>query len=249
MPTNGVPSCKVMGMVDIHSHILPAVDDGAKTWEMAVRMCEMAAADGITHLVATPHSNETYRYDRKQHEEVLAQLREKVNGAIELSLGCDFHLSFDNIVAAKKDPEQFCIGQTNYLLVEFSDFGVSRQLLRTLEEFLQSGVTPIITHPERNQMMQAKPELVIEMASMGCVIQVTASSFTGFWGRGPKKIAEWLLRQGAVHVLASDAHDPDKRTPILSAGRDAVAAVAGVGVANLLVSGNPQAIVRGESLT
>ena len=238
-----------MGMVDIHSHILPAVDDGAKTWEVSVRMCEMAAADGITHLVATPHSNETYRYDRKQHEEVLAQLREKVNGAIELSLGCDFHLSFDNIVAAKKDPEQFCIGQTNYLLVEFSDFGVSRQLLRTLEEFLQGGVTPIITHPERNQMMQAKPELVIEMASMGCVIQVTASSFTGFWGRGPKKIAEWLLRQGAVHVLASDAHDPDKRTPILSAGRDAVAAVAGVGVANLLVSGNPQAIVRGESLT
>ncbi len=238
-----------MGMVDIHSHILPAVDDGAKTWEMAVRMCEMAAADGVTHLVATPHSNEEYRYDRKQHEETLARLREKVNGAIELSLGCDFHLSFDNIMAARKDPAQFCIGSTNYLLVEFSDFGVSRQILRTLEEFLQMGLLPVITHPERNQMMQVKPELVVEMASMGCVVQVTANSFTGFWGRGPKKVAEWLLKQGAVHVLASDAHDPERRTPILSAGRDAVAAAAGSGVANLLVSGNPQAIVRGESLT
>jgi protein-tyrosine phosphatase len=238
-----------MGMVDIHSHILPSVDDGAKSWEVAVEMCHMAAADGITHMVASPHANNEFQYDRKAHEATLAQLREKVNGALELSLGCDFHMSFDNIVALRKNPAEFCIGNTNYLLVEFSDFGVSRQLVSTLEEFLDFGLVPIVTHPERNPIFQAKPEVIVQMAEMGCAIQVTANSLTGFWGNGARKIGEWLLKKRAVHVLASDAHDPKRRTPILSKARDAVAGIAGVEIANRLVSGNPEAIVRGESLT
>jgi protein-tyrosine phosphatase len=235
-------------MVDIHSHILPAVDDGATSWEIAVGMCRMAAADGITHMVATPHSNDEYRYDRRSHEDSLAQLRDRIGGAVELSLGCDFHLSFDNIVALRKNPSEFCIATTNYLLVEFSDFGVSRQLLQTLEEFLDSGLTPIVTHPERNRMLQQKPDTILDMARIGCVVQVTASSFTGFWGSGPKKIAEWLLKRDAVHILATDSHDTQHRTPILSTGRAAVAALAGEDVAELVVRKNPEAIVRGEPL-
>lgn len=238
-----------MGMVDIHSHILPSVDDGAKSWEIAVEMCRMAAADGITHIVASPHSNEEFSYDRGAYETTIAELREKIDGALDLSLGCDFHLSFDNIVALRKKPANFCIGKTNYLLVEFSDFGVSRQLLTTLEEFLDLGLVPIITHPERNPMFQAKPELVVQMADLGCVIQVTANCVTGFWGNGPRKIAEWLLKKGAVHVLASDAHDLVRRTPILSKARDTVAGLAGKDVAEALVSRNPEKIVLGESLT
>jgi protein-tyrosine phosphatase len=237
-----------MGMIDIHSHILPSVDDGAKSWEMAVEMCHMAAADGITHMVATPHSNDEFRYDRKKHEATLSQLRDKLNGTLELSLGCDFHMSFDNIVAVRKDPKEFCIGSTNYLLVEFSDFGVSREVLKTLEEFLDFGLIPIVTHPERNAILQAKPEIVVDMAAMGCVIQVTANSLTGFWGGGPRKISEWLLKKGALHVLASDAHDPTRRTPVLSKGKAAVVAIAGEDIANRLVSENPEAIIRGESL-
>lgn len=238
-----------MGMIDIHSHILPKVDDGAKSWEMAIEMCRMAAADGITHLVASPHSNDEFRYDRKAHEATLAQLREKVDGVLELSLGCDFHMSFDNIVAARKNPSEFCIGNTNYLLVEFSDFGVSRQLLSTLEEFLSVGIIPIVTHPERNPILQARPELIVQMGAMGCLIQVTANSFTGFWGNGPRRTAGWLLNRGAMHVLASDAHDLKRRAPILSKARQVVAEIAGDATADLLVSGNPEAIVRGKSLT
>lgn len=236
-------------MVDIHTHVLPGVDDGAKSLEMAVAMCTMAAADGVTHIVATPHSNDVFRYDRKAHEDSLESLRKELNGTVKLSLGCDFHMSYDNIVALRKNPAEFCIGTTNYLLVEFSDFGISRQVLTSLEEFLDFGVVPIITHPERNRVLQSKPELVVDMAAIGCVVQVTASSFTGFWGSAPKKISEWLLKKGAVHVLASDGHDPERRKPILSEGRDAVSVLAGEAVANLLVSENPQAIVDGRSLT
>jgi protein-tyrosine phosphatase len=236
-------------MVDLHTHILPGVDDGAKSLEMAIAMCTMATADGVTHIVATPHSNDVYRYDRKAHENALETLRKELNGTVQLSLGCDFHMSYDNIVALRKNPAEFCIGGSNYLLVEFSDFGISRQILTTLEEFLDFGVVPIITHPERNRVLQSEPELVVDMAAIGCVVQVTASSFTGFWGSGSKKISEWLLKKGAVHVLASDGHDPERRKPILSEGRDAVAAIAGEAVANLLVSENPQAIVDGRNLT
>ena len=238
-----------MGMVDIHSHILPSVDDGAKSWEVALDMCRMAAADGIMHMVASPHSNDEFRYDRPAHEATLAELREKIDGVLDLSLGCDFHLSFDNIVALRKNPAGFCIGTTNYLLVEFSDFGVSRQLLATIEEFLDLGLVPIVTHPERNPMFQSKPELVVQMAELGCVIQVTANSLTGFWGNGPRKIAEWLLKKGAVHVLATDAHDVVRRTPILSKAREAVAGLASKDIADTLVSRNPEKIVLGQSLT
>ncbi len=235
-------------MVDIHAHILPAVDDGAKSWEMAVEMCQIAAADRITHMVATPHANDQFAYDRRQHEEALDQLREKVNGVIELSLGCDFHMSFDNIQALRKNPAEFCIGRTNYLLVEFSDFGVSPQMLKILKEFLDNGLRPIVTHPERNRILQQKPKMIAEMAEIGCVIQVTASSFTGFWGHGPKKTAQWLLKNGALHVLATDSHDPVRRKPVLSDARAAVSELAGEEIAELLVSKNPEAVVRGESL-
>ena len=211
-------------MVDIHTHILPGVDDGAKSLEMAIAMCTMATADGVTHIVATPHSNDVYRYDRKAHENALETLRKELNGTVQLSLGCDFHMSYDNIVALRKNPAEFCIGGSNYLLVEFSDFGISRQILTTLEEFLDFGVVPIITHPERNRVLQSKPELVVDMAAIGCVVQVTASSFTGFWGSGPKKISEWLLKKGAVHESAIyfRIHGRSNRSPGSSGRRNGV---------------------------
>src|SRR5271168_3772259 len=86
-------------VIDIHCHILPEVDDGPKSWEVAIEMCRMAAADGIRHTVATPHANDRYAYDRAYLEGLLEQLREKVDPALELqfSLGCDFHLSFENL--------------------------------------------------------------------------------------------------------------------------------------------------------
>lgn len=238
-----------MQMVDIHSHILPHVDDGSASWETTIAMCEMASKDGITHIVATPHSDDTYTYNRRKHEATLQELRHRVGGAMEFSLGCDFHMSFENITAVRRTPAEFCIGDTNYLLVEFSDFGVSRQTLKTLEEFLDFGLIPIVTHPERNRMLQANPDLIIGMAEAGCLVQVTANSLTGFWGSTAKKIGEWLLKQNAVHILASDAHDPKHRVPILSKGRDAAAAIVGEEIASLLVSENPQAIVRGETLS
>lgn len=235
-------------MVDIHCHILPQVDDGAKSWEMATAMCRMAAADGITHTVATPHANEEYAYNREEHTARLQELQMAAGELPALSLGCDFHFSFDNVQDAIKAPERYSIAGTPYLLVEFSDFGVSRYINDALYHLRAGGIVPIVTHPERNRMLQNHPENVLAFVDEGCVVQVTASSYTGRWGSGARKAAEWLLKHDAVHVIATDAHDTEQRPPVLSAAREAIAKIVGQDIARALVEDNPAAIVAGVAL-
>ena len=93
-------------MVDIHSHILPEVDDGSKSWDISVAMCRLAAADGITHQVATPHANDRYHYDRPYLQGLIDHLQGLVGNALTLSLGCDFHLSYDNLQNVLADPSR-----------------------------------------------------------------------------------------------------------------------------------------------
>ena len=235
-------------MVDVHCHLLPAVDDGSKSWEMSVEMCQVAKADGITHIVCTPHANDEYRYDREAHEKTLSALRARINGIIELSLGCDFHFSFDNIQSVVEKPDTFLIAESDYLLVELSDFALTPAIFKTLEKLVGMGIRPLITHPERNLMLQRHADQVLQMAEKGCAIQVTANSLTGHWGEGPRRMVHWLLQRDAVHVIASDAHDPKFRPPVMSQAREEVAQVFGHETAMNLVEHNPQAIVRGEAL-
>lgn len=235
-------------MIDIHSHILPETDDGASSWEMAVEMCRMAAADGIQQMVATPHANDEFTFDRQKHQATLNKLQEMAGATPRLTLGCDFHLSYDNVAAALADAAPFVIGNTRYLLVEFSDFAFSRMQWEAMTRLQQVGLLPIITHPERNAMLARNPEQVVKMAEAGCIIQVTASALTGYWGDAPQRAAEWLLEMDAVHVVASDAHDPRRRPPILSQARAVIEEIADEDVALALVQDNPAAILAGEEL-
>jgi protein-tyrosine phosphatase len=235
-------------VIDIHSHLLPEVDDGPKSWDVSVEMCRMAVADGITHMVATPHANNRYSYDRVFLSTLLDHLRELVGDAPGLSLGCDFHLSYDNLQSALDDPRTYTIDDTQYLLVELSNYSVPHQMSDCFIRLGDRGITPILTHPERNPILQQAPQRVLEWAEQGCVVQVTASALTGAWGERTQRIARWLLERGAVHLLASDAHDTKRRVPNLSAGRAAAAEIVGVEIAKALVEDNPGAIVAGEML-
>ncbi|MGA2334575.1 MAG: CpsB/CapC family capsule biosynthesis tyrosine phosphatase [Terriglobales bacterium] len=237
-------------MIDIHCHILPEVDDGPKSWDTAVEMCRMAAADGITHVVATPHANDRYAYDREYLSELLGQLRERVGPALQLqfSLGCDFHLSFENLERVLAQPHTYTIGETNYLLIELSNFSVPTRLSECFTRLADRGLTPILTHPERNPILQQTPQRILEWAEQGCLMQVTASALTGLWGERPEIIARWLLDRSAVHILASDAHDTKRRIPNLSAARDVAEKIVGAEYAEALVEGNPGAIVNGMAI-
>jgi protein-tyrosine phosphatase len=238
-------------VIDIHCHLLPEVDDGPKSWDTAVEMCRMAAADGITHAVATPHANDRYAYDRGYLSGLLGQLRdqlrEKLDPApqLQLTLGCDFHLSFENLERVLEQPHNYTIGETNYLLIELSNFSIPTQLENCFFRLGDRGLTPILTHPERNPILQQTPQRVLEWAEQGCLMQVTASALTGFWGERPELVARWLLDRSAVHILASDAHDTKRRIPNLSAARAVAAKIVGAEYAEALVEGNPGAIVKG----
>ncbi|MBZ5569872.1 MAG: exopolysaccharide biosynthesis protein [Acidobacteriia bacterium] len=235
-------------MVDIHSHILPEVDDGAQSWEMAVHMCHMAAQDGIEHMVATPHANGEFAYDRRWLRSLLDELRQRTGDKPKLSLGCDFHFSYENLESLAQTPHLYTIEDTPYLLVEFSDFSVPPSVTDELEDLLRRGLIPIITHPERNLLLQRMPERVLDWVRLGCAVQVTASAVTGLWGDRAKKIAQWLLDREAVHILATDSHSVEGRPPILSAARDAISRVYRPSVARALTDDNPRAVVTGQPL-
>lgn len=235
-------------MIDIHSHILPDLDDGSKSWDMTLEMCRLAVQDGITHIVATPHADDTYAYSRDRVQELVEELRTKVRGQLAFSVGCDFHLSFENVEDAISHPERYTIASGQYLLVELSDYGIPPQVGDALLRLRDAGLTPIITHPERNGILQKRPERVLEWVDAECLVQVTASAITGYWGDVSQRIAMWLIQQDAVHVLASDAHDDKYRKPILSEAVHFVSIRFGAEVARALVQDNPLAIVNGQTL-
>ncbi len=235
-------------MIDVHSHLLPGLDDGAKSWDITLEMCRLAIEDGITHIVATPHADDTYTYDRDRVRDTIALLNEKIEGRLSFSIGCDFHLSFENIEDAIAHPERYTIAGRQYLLAELSDYGVPPYLKEGLMRLQMAGMTPVITHPERNAILQRNPKPILEWVESGCLVQITASSITGFWGAVAKQAAWWLLHHDAVHVIATDAHDDKHRPPLLSAAREALAKRFGPDMARVLVLDNPAAMVAGRAV-
>ncbi|HVJ05865.1 MAG TPA: CpsB/CapC family capsule biosynthesis tyrosine phosphatase [Candidatus Saccharimonadales bacterium] len=228
-------------MIDIHCHLLPCVDDGAISWDTTLEMCSLAVQDGVTHIVATPHANYEYRYDRARHLAMLDELRSR-ESRLDFSLGCDFHLSYENIKDALEHPKRYVIGDTHYILVELSEYSAFN-VAQTLYRLQTVGLMPILTHPERNPAILSNPSLIDEFFDVGCLFQITANSLTGFWGRTSQKMCQSMLKKKLVHFIASDAHGTRNRPPLLSAARDAAAKIIGAEAATKLVDANPAALL------
>ena len=139
-------------------------------------MCRKAAADGITHLVATPHANDVYSFDPELNRRKLAELQSAIGNVPKLLPGCDFHLSYDNVQECLARPKDFTINNTSYLLVEFPDQFIPEQMDRVFYEIQLAGLVPILTHPERNPVCARRPELLYYWVTRGCLVQVTAHS-------------------------------------------------------------------------
>lgn len=233
-------------MVDIHSHILPGLDDGAKSLEESLSMVRMAAESGTTDIVASPHANQRYRYEPAAVAAKIAELQQACGDIIKIHRGCDFHLSFENIEDALRDPRKYSINGGSYLLVEFSDMAIPPNTSRLFDQMLSTGLIPIITHPERNPILQANIPMVAGWVRQECLVQVTAGSFLGFFGKAARKSAEELMAKGLVHVVASDAHNTSSRTPDLSQSYQQVAKHYSVKHAEALFKFFPRAILSGD---
>jgi len=235
-------------MIDIHHHLLFGLDDGSPDIETSVKMVDIAVRDGITHIVCTPHANHRFQYDRAVNERLLEQIRERIGGKVTLGLGCDFHLSWDNIQDALDNPGRYTINGKKYLLVEFADTIIPESINDSFFELTIVKQRPIITHPERNPVLQRHPERLAEWVRDGALVQVTASSLTGRFGRTAKAVAEKFLDRNWVHFLATDAHNLESRPPILSQGYKVVADRNGKEAADRLCFRNPLAVFYGEEL-
>jgi len=238
-------------MIDLHSHLLHGLDDGSPTLENSVAMARLAVADGITHMTCTPHASSKYTFEPALIAERMAELRAALAAeTIPLSLGqgCDFHLSYDNLQDAQQHPARYTINGGEYLLVELPDFGLPRTMGETFYELRLAGMTPILTHPERNSTIQQKPEILHEWLRNGLLLQVTGDSVTGQMGKIAQKLAHQMLAKRWVHFLSTDAHDTVRRPPRLSAAREMVAKKYGAEYATRLCVENPQAVVEGRML-
>lgn len=235
-------------MIDIHSHVLYGLDDGARTIEDSVAMVRMAAEHGTTDLVATPHANPNYRFDPRIVEERLAEISAASDHAVRLHSGCDFHLSYDNIQDAIEHPRKYAINQHRYLLVEFSDLLIFNNTAEILSRLREAGMTPVITHPERNSLLRQRIDRIAAWVEDGACIQVTAQSLYGGFGRRAAEFSRTLLDRRLVHFLASDAHDCEHRPPRLDLAHAWVKEHYGEEWAEALCVTNPKATLTGESL-
>jgi protein-tyrosine phosphatase len=235
-------------MIDIHCHPLAGVDDGAESFEVSVAMCKTAADDGITHIVATPHCNYRYEFKPELNRQKISELQAAVGDAPQVLLGCDFNLSYDNIRRLAERPGEFTVNRTSYLLVELANNFIPQQYEKVFYEIQVAGLTPVLTHPERNPVLSRKPELLYQWVTRGCLVQVTAQSYTGGFGRDAQELSEMWLSENLIHFFASDAHDLQRRPPILSPCYQRVAGTRGEEVADLLLTRNAEALIQGRPL-
>lgn len=205
-------------MIDLHSHVLPGLDDGPRTVADAVEIVHAAAAEGVRILVATPHVREDYPTEPDEMEAALDALRAATD-EVELRGGGELALDF----IAELEPgelQRFALGGSNALLLEFPYYGWPLDLPDVVFRLTAQGFRPVLAHPERNRDVIASPERLRPLVDSGVVVQVTAASVEGRLGKTFRDAALDLIGRGFVHVLASDAHTADVRAYGLRAGAD-----------------------------
>jgi protein-tyrosine phosphatase len=242
---SSIPSCS---FVDIHSHVLYGLDDGAKTLEDSLAMLEMAAADGTTDIVGTPHSDLTYTFQPEVIDERVRELNEALAGRIRVHRGCDFHLHFENIQDCLAHPTKYTINHKRYLLVEFADTHIAKTTDEVFSRMIYHDLTPVITHPERNPILQKRMEDLERWVRAGCRLQVTALSFLDRFGKAARVMSETLMERNMVHFVASDAHGVEDRTPLLGEAYAYVAERWGESRAKAVFAENPRATLTGTYL-
>jgi len=239
-------------MIDLHSHFLPGIDDGASDLAMTEAMLQNAVDSGITHLLATPHVNE------HTSKEVAAQIREtfekiksfildkKIN--LHINLGAEINYNSDLKTWSEKD-WIFIDKKRIYLLVELPMYEIPPGISESIFNLGLKKIKLIIAHPERNVKLKEKPEILVNWVRQGSYVQLDAGSIIGQFGRSCKKFSEELIKAGIVHYVGSDAHDPSQRNyTVLKNAYELIKSKYGSEYAHLFFFKNPENVLKGNKI-
>ncbi len=239
-------------MIDLHCHILPNLDDGAKTTACALKMIKLAQSDGISHIVMTPHIHPG-RYDNKtsnisEEFEKIQLLTKDENIDIKLGMAAEVRMDpmIKEMIEEKTIPYIGKINGKDILLIEMPHNHISDWGYDFLRWLLDRDIIPLIAHPERNKGIMRCYDELKPLLEMQCLMQVTAGSVTGNFGHESYKVAQQMLESGIVDVLASDAHNTQYRPPELKAGMDAAVGIVGKKAAMSLVYDNPMKLANSQ---
>jgi len=237
-------------MIDSHCHILPGIDDGAKTMEQSLEMAKIAVADGIKTIVATPHIHPgRFDNDLNSIKDVLREFKDELKAndiPLDIHLGAEVHIDPEVMVLIAQGLIPF-VGELDgfkVMLLEFPFTHIPPGTDKFVAWLKQKGIKAMIVHPERNREIRESINKLQPFIQQGCLIQITTSSLLGTFGPDSKSCAEELLRYDWVTVIASDAHNTQSRPPKLQAAREAAALIVGEDASWKLVRDNPGAYLK-----
>ena len=240
------------GFVDIHTHIIPAFDDGPADMATAVALVRAAVAGGTGVLVSTSHSAEIL-----QHADGFAGMQARLAAVQEavaaegipasLLLGSEIYLEPDTPERLKQR-QLFSLNGSRYVLIELPFQALPIYVDQTLFTLQTDGYIPVIGHPERNAQVQREPERLYDWVAHGALLQCSAASLTGGFGRAAARVCRLAITHGLCHVIASDAHDPSRRSPHLQTTFEQIRDEFGPDVARALLDDQPRAMVEDRRL-
>lgn len=238
-------------LIDTHAHLLPGIDDGAKSLEESIALCRMAAADGIQALVCTPHVDFRYTNTRASIEPAFNLLEKAIKDEgvpLRLIKGAEVHMSPDILIRLKEKDLLTYADSGRYLLLEFP----FQQVIMGTEDLVYrlrlAGVTPIIAHPERIGYFMDDPDRLFSLIRLGALGQVTGGSLLGQFGEKSQRVAITMVERHLVHIIASDAHDTSYRRPVLTEVSQSMERRFGQERARQMVEHNPRAVIEGKEL-
>jgi protein-tyrosine phosphatase len=237
-------------MIDFHCHILPGIDDGAQNLEQSVAMAKIAVEDGISGIVCTPHVSTVFPdNNRARIMACVEQLRTRLlEEAIPLEIYPGSELAMDSDLGEKLQSRELLSVNDNHnaALVEMTVDIIPPNIERFFWSVQSAGIDIILAHPERNPYVMKDPSRLLKWVQMGIMIQVTASALEGKHGARVGDFIKNLLRRRMVHLVASDAHGPKRRKPLLSGARTVAESVIGKEEARKIFCDNPRQLLSGN---
>lgn len=234
-------------MIDLHSHILPELDDGSQSLEESLAMARMAVQSGVTVMVATPHCMDDRAQQVYAAWRLLREALRDTEIPLKLYLGMEIFGTADTVRLLRAG-RLFPLNGSQYPLIEFSFRSTGEEETQILYQVLRAGYRPLVAHPERYGYVWENPELINLWTKMGCLLQINRGSLLGRFGPGAQRMAAELVERGFVTAVATDAHSPRVRTPWMKDIQTLLSQEYSPQLARKLLLQNPQHILRNEPL-